>query len=98
MLEKASGRWLGRAGPWIPEGAIGTEIGWALHPTAQGQGYAVEAAREAMRWAFATLGWREVIHCIDLPNLRSIAVAERLGSRLLRRDGETLIYGQSRAR
>ena len=32
-----SGRWLGRVGPWMPEGWPGREIGWALHPDAQGE-------------------------------------------------------------
>src|ERR1044071_4840732 len=34
--EKATGRWIGRLGPWMPEGWPGTEVGWGLIPEAQG--------------------------------------------------------------
>ena len=83
-VEKATGRWIGRLGPWMPEGWPGTEVGWGLHPDAQGQGYAVEGARAAIDWAFDTLGWTEVIHTIAPENTASVRVAERLGSRKLR--------------
>ena len=33
-----------------------------------------------MDWAFETLGWDEVIHCIDPANIPSQKVAQRLGS------------------
>ncbi len=28
VIEKASGKWIGRLGPWQPEGWPGTEVGW----------------------------------------------------------------------
>lgn len=80
LIEKATGRWIGRAGPWVPEGWPGTEVGWALMKDAYGQGYATEAATAAIDWAFEALGWSEVIHCIDPDNLASQKVARRLGS------------------
>ena len=80
VVETATGRWLGRLGPWTPEGWPGTEVGWGLHPDAQGRGYAAEGATAAIDYAFDHLGWDEVIHCIDPDNLPSIALAERLGS------------------
>ena len=84
VIEKASGRWIGRIGPWMPEGWPGTEVGWGLAREATGKGYASEAATAAIEWAFANLGWTEVIHCIDPANLPSQALARRLGSRNLR--------------
>src|SRR5262249_5878461 len=30
VIEKASGKWMGRLGPWVPEGWPGTEVGWGL--------------------------------------------------------------------
>lgn len=80
VLEKSSGRWMGQMGPWQPDGWPGTEIGYAFHPDAWGQGYAVESGAAAMAWAFETLGWSEVIHCIDPGNVASQKVAQRLGS------------------
>jgi RimJ/RimL family protein N-acetyltransferase len=80
VVEKASGDWIGRIGPWVPEGWPGTEVGWGLIPAAQGHGYAVEAATAAIDWAFDHLGWTDVIHCIDPANTPSQAVARKLGS------------------
>ncbi len=104
VIEKASGRWIGRIGPWQPEGWPGPEVGWGLHPAMWGKGYAVEAAAAAMDYAFDVLGWPRLIHCIEAENVRSKAVARRLGSRP---QGETRmpppfehvvseIWGQSR--
>lgn len=82
VIEKASGRWVGRLGPWHPEGWPGTEVGWGLARDAWGKGYAYEGSVAAIDWAFEKLGWREVIHSIHADNLASIALARRLGSRL----------------
>lgn len=80
VVERASGRWIGRLGPWTPEGWPGTEVGWGILPEFWGKGYATEGAAAAIDWAFDVLDWGEVIHCIDPANAPSIAVAERLGS------------------
>jgi RimJ/RimL family protein N-acetyltransferase len=82
VIEKSSQRWIGRLGPWMPEGWPGSEIGWSLLPDAWGKGYATEGATAAAHWAFETLGWREMIHTIEPDNLASQAVARKLGSRL----------------
>ena len=102
--EKATGRWVGRVGPWQPEAWPGTEVGWGIVRERWGQGYAAEAAVVAIDWAFATFGWDEVIHCIDPENANSQAVAKKLGSTLLRRTRlpapfdhmEVDVWGQSR--
>ena len=82
VIERSSGQWIGRLGPWQPDGWPGTEVGWGLVRAAHGQGYATEGATAAIDWAFDRLGWRDVIHCIDPANLPSQKVAQRLGSRL----------------
>ncbi|MGA7297671.1 MAG: GNAT family N-acetyltransferase [Rhodanobacteraceae bacterium] len=82
VLEKSSGRWLGRVGPWHPEGWPGREVGWALIRAAWGQGFAIEAATAAMNFAFDTLGWDEVVHSIAPDNVSSQMLARRLGSSL----------------
>jgi RimJ/RimL family protein N-acetyltransferase len=81
MIEKESGRWVGRTGPWQPEGWPGTEVGWGLLRSAWGHGYAMEAAVASIDWAFEELGWTDVIHCIDPANTPSQKLAQRLGSR-----------------
>lgn len=82
VIEKASGRWIGRLGPWRPEGWPGTEVGWGLLRDAWGKGYATEGSVAAIDWAFDHLGWTEVIHTIAPDNLASQEVARRLGSSL----------------
>lgn len=80
VIEKASGRWVGRVGPLHPEGWPGDEVGWTLARDAWGKGYATEAASAAIDWAFGNLGWTKIIHCIAPDNTASQAVATRLGS------------------
>lgn len=80
VIERATGRWVGRLGPWEPEGWPGKEVGWGLHPEFAGKGYACEATVAAMDYVFDVLGWDDVIHTIDPENTRSIALARRLGS------------------
>lgn len=104
VIEKGSGKWIGRLGPWVPEGWPGLEVGWGLAREAWGKGYATEGATAAIDWAFDTLGWSEVIHCIAPDNVASQAVAQRLGSRKLRSTNlpapfeamQVDVWGQSR--
>ena len=72
VIEKASGRWIGRLGPWAPEGWPGTEVGWGLAREAWGKGYATEGSAATMDWAIDTLGWSDIIHSIDPDNEASI--------------------------
>lgn len=81
VIEKSTGQWLGRLGPWQPEGWPGPEVGWGLARGAWGKGYAHEGACASIDWAFDHLGWTDVIHSIDPDNLPSQALARRLGSR-----------------
>ena len=104
VIDRASGEWLGRVGPWFPEAWPGAEVGWGLKRSAWGKGYATEAAVAAMDFAFDQLGWNEVIHTILPDNAPSQAVARRVGSRYLRRgrlpapiDIELDVWGQTRA-
>lgn len=81
VIEKSTGQWLGRLGPWQPEGWPGPEVGWSLVRAAWGRGYAFEGAAASIDWAFDHLGWIDVIHSIDPDNRASQALARRLGSR-----------------
>jgi RimJ/RimL family protein N-acetyltransferase len=83
VIEKSSSRWIGRLGPWKPEGWPGNEVGWGLAREAWGKGYATEGASAAIDWAFGHLGWDRVIHCIDPENMASGNLARRLGSCVL---------------
>jgi RimJ/RimL family protein N-acetyltransferase len=61
----------------LPDYAI--EIGWRLAPEYWGNGYATEAARAWLGFAFRTLGLDEVYSFAVRDNVRSIAVMERIG-------------------
>jgi len=62
-----------------------TEIAWRLAREHWGCGYATEAARACLQFAFQTLALPEVVSFTALDNLRSQAVMRRLG---MRQDGE----------
>jgi RimJ/RimL family protein N-acetyltransferase len=78
--EKQTDRFVGRVGPWSPPSWPAFEIGWGIAKEFRGRGYAVEAARAAIDWAFATFEIEEIAHCIDCENVASQAVARRLGA------------------
>ena len=79
LEDRASGRFVGRAGLWQPEGWPGLEVGWVLAREAWGNGYATEAGQAALDYAFDVLEADEVISLIRPENTGSIRVAERLG-------------------
>ena len=104
---KEDGRVIGRAGmlvwddrTWMPttltdaraHGEV--EIGWALHPEVWGRGYATEASVACRDHVLAEIRPR-VIALIDPDNVRSIAVAERLG---LTHERDVLLKGEKPAR
>lgn len=80
VFEKSSGTYIGRVGPVTSEGWPVKEVGWGLIHQAWGKGYAVEAATACIDWVFDELGWEEVGHLIDEPNVNSQRVAQKLGS------------------
>jgi RimJ/RimL family protein N-acetyltransferase len=79
--EKATGRFAGRVGPWLPRGWPGFEVGWGIAAEFRGKGYASEAARASIDWSFATFEIDRIIHCIDRENTASQSVARRLGAK-----------------
>jgi RimJ/RimL family protein N-acetyltransferase len=105
LEHRETGAWVGRVGPWYPEGWPAPEVGWTIAPDHLRQGYATEAAVASVRYAFTTLGWSQVIHVIMEGNEASIAVARKIGSSLVGErqslppvtDQKVFIYGQSAA-
>ncbi len=55
------------------------EVGWRLAFAHWGNGFASEAAREALRVGFQLLGLIEIVSFTAVGNLRSRAVMERIG-------------------
>jgi RimJ/RimL family protein N-acetyltransferase len=86
IIDRASGRFLGRSGLkyWPQFGE--TEVGWVLRPDAWGHGFATEAGQACLDWGFRTLEVPYLTAMIVPDNYRSIAVAKRLGMEPLRSD------------
>jgi RimJ/RimL family protein N-acetyltransferase len=86
VIERVSGRLVGRSGlkywPQFSE----TELGWVLHPDAWGHGYATEAGRACAEWGFQHLDVPYLTAMIRPDNHRSVAVALRIGMSPLRAD------------
>ena len=78
---KDSGEFVGRVGLHNPEGWPDLELGWMLMPDHRHQGYATEAARGALDFAFTTLGASRAISLIRVENSESERVARRVGGR-----------------
>jgi len=79
LESKATGQLIGRAGLLNLPGWPDVEVCWALSPRFWGHGYATEAAKAAIGWAFEEAGLRRLISLIDPENKASEAVALRLG-------------------
>jgi RimJ/RimL family protein N-acetyltransferase len=92
---RESGRLVGDVGLSPAEGEPGVvKIGYTMDPAHQGRGYATEAVRALVDYAFDTLGADIVRAYASAENLPSIRVAEKAGLTLVERfertyEGET---------
>lgn len=75
---------------FLPEIMPVTEVGWRVKRDRWGRGYAPEAARAVIGFAFGELGLDRVVSCIHSENAASVRVAEKLGMTLER---ETIVPG-----
>ncbi len=57
-------------------------IGWVTHPAYLRRGFAAEATRALLDWAFGVLRVHRITATIDTRNIASARLAERLGMRL----------------
>lgn len=72
---------LGATGPWFPETWPEREIGWSVwNPAAEGKGLAYEAALAARDHAYRSLGWTTAVSYVAEGNVRSQALARRMGA------------------
>jgi RimJ/RimL family protein N-acetyltransferase len=83
VVERASGAVVGDlALHWVSEEHRTMEIGFIFDPRQQGRGFATEAARALVGWAFAGAGAHRVIGRTEARNVASARVLEKLGMRL----------------
>jgi len=91
--ELAGGRLVGDVGLTRADGEPGViKVGYTIAPAFQGLGYATEAVRALVTYAFGTLGAEVVRAYASAENVPSMRVAEKVGLRLVetfeRRDGD----------
>jgi ribosomal-protein-alanine N-acetyltransferase len=83
LERRDTGAFIGYAGLWPVrfEAAFEpkVEVGWRLAPADWGHGFATEAARAAVAFAFDVLGWPEIASFTAVGNARSRAVMRRIG-------------------
>jgi ribosomal-protein-alanine N-acetyltransferase len=86
MVLKSSGEVIGDCGiaRQMVEGESMLEVGYHLHRDHWGHGYATEAARACMDYAFRELAAPKVVSLIRAENVPSRRVAERNGMRVER--------------
>ena len=81
VVEKATGLVVGRVGFRQGEDPRDASLWYLMRPDRQGRGYAVEAARLAMKFGFRELALHRMWVDVDPENVASIRVAEKLGMR-----------------
>ncbi len=81
MLLKDSGELIGDCGCFLREleGNVEFETAWHVRRDLWGRGYATEAARHCIEYAFSRLGAERIIALIRPQNLSSCRVAEKSG-------------------
>lgn len=81
LLLKGSSELIGDCGCYVRdvEGNFEFEMGWHVRRDLWGRGYATEAARCCMEYAFRVLDAQRVIALVRPENLSSCRVAEKIG-------------------
>ncbi len=82
VVERESNLWIGRIGPWTPEGSPGHEFGWLMARPFWGRGFAREAVHAGVDHALGHLGWPCVRFSIAPGNDPAIRLAEDMGGQL----------------
>jgi len=90
VFERDTERLVGRVGFHQPATWPDFELGWTMGRASWGKGYAPEAARTCLDYAFEVMKRKRVISLIDPANVASIRVAEKIGETV---DGEVTIGG-----
>lgn len=86
VVVRETGAMAGGCGIVFPEGWPRHELTWWITPSSRRQGYALEASRAVIDWAYEQLGWDSVeTHMVD-SNVPARLLAEKLGGCLIARE------------
>lgn len=83
---KSTGQMVGAAGLYWPYGWPRSELTWWIVPEARRKGYAFEASRAVVGFAYRTLKWREVETHMNDANAAARNLALKLGGTVIARE------------
>jgi RimJ/RimL family protein N-acetyltransferase len=87
VVEKLTGQVIGCVGFYHPQRQWpGVDLGWAIHRSRWGHGFATEAATAALGWVWQHTQIDRIISLIAPDDLRSIRIATKIGQRFERAD------------
>lgn len=86
VTEKAGGRMAGVAGLYWPHGWPRSELTWWIAADARRNGYALEASRAVIAFAYRELGWTLVETHMNDTNTAARNLALRLGGQVIARE------------
>lgn len=92
---RETGEVVGDVGAFVRDGCPDFELGWTLYRRFWGQGFATEAAKAALAFAFDGHRAKRVIAHITAANTASVAVSQRLG---MKYEADVDFFGESLGR
>ena len=79
VINSSNSNYIGYVGLWCFFDEDQPQLLYALLPEHTGNGYATEASKAVVRYAFKQLGFNYLIAAMDKPNTGSVNVCKRLG-------------------
>jgi [ribosomal protein S5]-alanine N-acetyltransferase len=86
VVDQASREMVGGCGLWWPDGYPRSELTWWIIPKARRNGFALEASRAAINFAYDDLGWDLVETHMNDDNKAAHQLALRLGGHVIMRE------------
>jgi RimJ/RimL family protein N-acetyltransferase len=86
VIEKVTGHVIGCVGFYHPHEWPGVDLGWVLHRSRWGHGFATEAAAAALEWVWAHTQIDRIVSLIAPDDRRSMRIAAKIGERFERAD------------
>ncbi|WP_428410208.1 GNAT family N-acetyltransferase [Hyphococcus sp.] len=86
LEERDSGEMIGGAGLVWPEGWPRSELTWWIIPSARRKGYALEASRAVIAYAYDKLNWAQVETHMNDDNDAARKLALKLGGKVIARE------------
>lgn len=92
LFDKDNGKHIGDIGIHFLDNTEEAEIGCTVTPERWGKGYATESLKIVISFLFNTLNKKRVVAYINIENIPSLKLFERLGFQLLSQDNDEIIY------